>query len=414
MFNNIEIEKNLFDLSSEEDDSEDEHTNNLLSCMLMADKRKHRFWISNHLVERKQFGEFHKLIPVLSDEQFKNYFRLSRAQFVEIHELIRFEIIKLNTNYRESVTTEERLGVCLRFLATGDSYKTIGYSFRLGERTVSKIVNEVCSSLWSQLQPTFMKMPDQESWKAYELEFRERWQFPKCVGAIDGKHVVIKAPPNSGSSFFNYKKTFSVVLMAIASANYQLIAVDIGSSGRFSDGGIFADSPIGRRLKTNSFNFPEPSLMENYNEYNFPFVLVGDEAFPLMVNLMRPFPRRSLNKENRVFNYRLSRARRVIENTFGILAARFRIYKRPLECKLESIDSIIKATCVLHNYLGTREGRSPNINEEQLGKSLPENQWLPLAHRGVRATAESFAIRQNFCNYFNSDTGRIPWQDKIM
>ncbi|XP_050311517.1 uncharacterized protein LOC126747069 [Anthonomus grandis grandis] len=242
------IEKNLFDLSSEEDDSEDEHTNNLLSCMLMADKRKHIFWISNHLVERKQFGEFHKLIPVLSDEQFKNYFRLSRAQFVEIHELIRFEIIKLNTNYRESVTTEERLGVCLRFLATGDSYKTIGYSFRLGERTVSKIVNEVCSSLWSQLQPTFMKMPDQESWKAYELEFRERWQFPKCVGAIDGKHVVIKAPPNSGSSFFNYKKTFSVVLMAIASANYQLIAVDIGSSGRFSDGGIFADSPIGRSV----------------------------------------------------------------------------------------------------------------------------------------------------------------------
>nr|XP_023016277.1 protein ANTAGONIST OF LIKE HETEROCHROMATIN PROTEIN 1-like [Leptinotarsa decemlineata] len=301
-----------------------------------------------------------------------------------------------------------------RFLATGDSYRTIGYSFCLGERTVSKIVHEVCSSLWSQLQPTFLKMPDEKSWNVYELEFRERWQFPKCVGAIDGKHVIIKAPPNSGSSYFNYKKTFSVVLMAIASANYQLIAVDIGSAGRFSDGGIFANSPIGRRLKTNSFHLPESSPMENYNDINFPFVIVGDEAFPLMVNLMRPFPRRSLNKENRVFNYRLSRARRVIENTFGILAARFRIYKRPLECKLESIDSIIKATCILHNYLGTREGRCPNINEELLEKGNSNNQWLPLAHRGSRATTESFVIRQNFCNYFNSNIGRIPWRDKIV
>ncbi|KAJ8931101.1 hypothetical protein NQ314_016037 [Rhamnusium bicolor] len=160
------------------------------------------------------------------------------------------------------------------------------FSYR-GERTVSKIVDEVCLSLWNHLQPIFLKMPDEQSWKTYENEFGARWQFPKCVGVIDGKHVIIKSPSNSGTSYFSYKKIFSVVLLAIASANSDLITIDVGSSSRFSDGGIFSDSPIGRKLKMNSFHLPKPSKMENYTDGKFPYVVVS-----LMKNLMWPFPRR--------------------------------------------------------------------------------------------------------------------------
>lgn len=139
------------------------------------------------------------------------------------------------------------------------------------------------------------------------------------MGALDDKHVYIKAPSKSGSSFFNYKKRFSVVLMCLADARRKIIMVDVGSMGRFSDAGIFEDSIFGKRLKEKTLNLPPPVPLYDGGE-PMPFVFVGDKAFPLMENFMRPYPRSDLNSEKRAFNYRLSRARRIVEATFGVLA----------------------------------------------------------------------------------------------
>lgn len=162
-----------------------------------------------------------------------------------------------------------------RYLASGDSYKSIGYSYRMSDRTVSNIVNEVSIAIWNTMQTLYLPQPTMEMWKLIAKDFEQIWQFPHCVGALDGKHILIKKPPNSGSSFYNYKHTFSVVLMALVDAHYKFISVDIGSMGRHSDSNIFSSGALARKMNKQTLQLPQPALLPDYNQ-TLPFVF--DEA----------------------------------------------------------------------------------------------------------------------------------------
>lgn len=87
--------------------------------------------------------------------------------------------------------------------------------FTLGRSTVSNIVKETCEVIWTILQP--QKMPEQNSqqWIDISNKYYQKAQFTNCVGAVDGKHIRCVNPKNTGSIFFNYKKYFSTVLMAV-------------------------------------------------------------------------------------------------------------------------------------------------------------------------------------------------------
>ncbi|XP_046839403.1 protein ALP1-like [Xenia sp. Carnegie-2017] len=162
-----------------------------------------------------------------------------------------------------------------------------------------------------------MKAPSgPEEWKEIAKGF-ERWNAPNCIGSIDGKHVSIQKPKHSGSEFHNYEQRESIVLLAVCDANYKFTLVDIGQAGSQSDGGTFEASEFGKAFLLGQINLPTPVCLPNDTGKPMPFVLVGDEAFPLKPNLLRPYPgKQRVCNAKRIFNYRLSRARRVIENSF--------------------------------------------------------------------------------------------------
>lgn len=135
--------------------------------------------------------------------------------------------------------------IFFRYLPTGDSFQTIAFSFRMGHSTVHLIVHDVCKSIIKQLFAQCIPTPDKKQWKEIANRFSSLWNFPNCNGALDGKHVQITAPANCGANYFNYKKTFSVVLLELVDADYRFIAMDIGSYGKNSDGGIFSNSKLG-------------------------------------------------------------------------------------------------------------------------------------------------------------------------
>lgn len=81
------------------------------------------------------------------------------------------------------------------------------------------------------------------------------------------------------------------------------------------------------------------------------FVFAAYDAFVLSEHIMKPFPMRNLTRHQRIFNYKLSQARRVVENAFGILANLFRIFLTTINLALYKIDSLVLCCYVLHNYL---------------------------------------------------------------
>lgn len=189
----------------------------------------------------------------------------------------------------------------------------------------------------------------------------------------------VKCPANAGSEYFNYKGTHSIVLMAICDANYRFIYTDIGSSGRNSDGGVFAGCSFSQKLESQELNLP-PARPLLGRQYPLPFFFLGDDAFPLKENILKPFSSRNQDIDERIYNYRLSRARRVIENSFGILSARFRVLRTNIEINAKKTIFVVAAACALHNFILTRNSRElyapPNFvdRETENGEIVP-GEW---------------------------------------
>lgn len=242
--------------------------------------------------------------------------------------------------------------------------------------------------------------------------YETRWNFPNCAGAIDGKHIEIVRPANSGSEFFNYKGTYSIILFAMVDDDYNFTFVDIGANGRASDSAVFRDSKLNEGLENESIGLPKKA------------VIVGDDAFPLRLNLLKPYSRRLLNKEELVFNYRLSRARRVSENTFGILVWRFGIFLRAINQTPNRVDKVVWAACTIHNWLrqtsasiylppksiDTEDTATRDVIPGQWRGQVKEFAVVNLkSSNNYRFDAEN--VRKQYAEYFVEE-GALPWQLK--
>ncbi|KAJ8910739.1 hypothetical protein NQ315_010990 [Exocentrus adspersus] len=98
---------------------------------------------------------------------------------------------------------------------------------------------EVCAKIWKILKDECIPKPSKEYWLKISKEFTKRAHFPHCIGAVDGKHVRVFKFRGSGSMNLNYKNYFSIVLMAIAHADYRFVYVDIGAYGKDCDSSVF-------------------------------------------------------------------------------------------------------------------------------------------------------------------------------
>lgn len=230
------------------------------------------------------------------------------------------------------------------------------------------------------------------------------------------------------------KKFFSIVLLATCDARYRFTHIDLGAYGNQSDGGekqlktlfnminnktllnlgIFQLSKFGKRLLTKNLPIPPPTNLPN-TQLKIPHFFVGDAAFPLGINIMRPYPGALLPNDKEIFNKRLSRARRTIENAFGILVSRWRVLLTTLHLFPENAEKVVLSCVTLHNFIMLNDTSSYTPNNyvdwedsngefqnglwrNDIGSNIPSiSPSSNLHHYGGRSSLE---IRNSLCSFF--------------
>lgn len=215
-------------------------------------------------------------------------------------------------------------------------------------------------------------------------------------------------------------------MLAVADHQYRFIYMDVGAEGKASDGGVWARTQLQADMNDagNPLNIPPPQPIGN-GEQNIPMYLVGDDAFPLRHNLMKPFPQLNMSLRQRVFNYRLSRCRRVIENAFGILTTKFRLFRQELTMHPKNSEVVIGAAVVIHNLLRERCGKSyiPTglVDLEDVDHQVVPGRWRQegsldrmnaLPPRNTTFHAKE--IRNLLAEHFVRPDGEVPWQYSML
>lgn len=390
-------------------------------------RRRKTVWVRSWLVMRGVHGQYDSLMRELSDDDlagFRNFTRMDPALFNELMARLGPRLTKKDTWYRKALHPGLKLAFTLRHLATGDSYHSLMYGFRVAHNTISLAVKDVCRAIEAEYARELIPVPTTAAeWRAIAEEFRTRWQFPHAVGALDGKHVAIRCPRNGGSLYFNYKGFHSIVLLALVDADYKFLWVDVGSNGSASDAQIFNQGELKDCVEDGTIGFPPDEPLPN-DDRPLPYFIIADDAFPLRSWLMKPYSRRNMALEDRIFNYRLSRARRVVENAFGILGMRFAFLVTTLRQEPETVVQMVLAAICLHNLMRTRYPGMQNRAFDQYdanqhvvpgawryGRQMPEMDNLG---RGNRISAMAKAQRQYLTQYYNSPAGAVPWQDAMV
>ena len=170
-------------------------------------KRKHRMWVRD-LLKTRSDGSNYNLVKemVMGDrEMYFRYVRMTPGRMEHLFNLVAPHMTKLSTNYRQPIPPQQRLSLTLRHLATEESHISLSLQYRIGRQTASKIIPETCKAI-DVLIPTYVNTPtSSDEWLALSKQFEVKWNLPHVIGAIDGKHIRMRSPDNTGSLYYNYK-----------------------------------------------------------------------------------------------------------------------------------------------------------------------------------------------------------------
>ncbi|XP_018368346.1 PREDICTED: putative nuclease HARBI1 [Trachymyrmex cornetzi] len=340
MVTSLILDKNFESDSSQSSESEHENEDETLRdmqtlyCTLMGSKARGKMIATEKITDYVD-----RVIPNYSDIAFKEYFRMFPATFEMILSLIGPALNKTNTiTRRKPISAEKQLYITLWFMATPDSYRSVCVKFGVGKITAFRAVRRVTYALHC-MAPRFIQWPDKAVATNISDQFLEASGFPNVIGAIDGTHIKIRAPPTDSVSYINRKGFPSINLQVVCNSRGLFTHCYAGQVGSVHDARVFKNSPVAHFLERPEVYFPNNSH------------IIGDAAYPIHPHVMVPFRDNGhLTNQQKNFNYCLSSTRMAVERAIGQLKISFRIL---LDClpltDVKKIPEFIIACSVLHN-----------------------------------------------------------------
>ncbi|KAG0436626.1 hypothetical protein HPB47_017856, partial [Ixodes persulcatus] len=340
---------------------------------------------------------------------FARFYRITPPTFDELHDMVKEDLTR-QFFIREPLPSEERLAIALSYLSSGQQIKDVALLYRVGLETARQAVHVTCRALWERLHQPFMKtfhnhIPPPPTFVEVFLEFTSV-VLPKLN--VQLRHIMC---------VFN-KCRPKIYRYNTAPAKH------IGRSSFLRGGPSLLASEIGQGLDQGTLNLPKLGVLPGCQKPRLaPYAFVGDEAFQLRTDFLRPYPAKGLADERRAYNYRLSRAR-CAENAFGIMSARWRILLRTINLLLENVDYVVKSCCVLHNFLLVRKehpaayaDQDDNMGNPTAGgwcREIPDSArelLFPLeATRARNFGDDADFARKMYMYYFCSPAGEVSWQ----
>ena len=273
--------------------------------------------------------------------------RMSKDTFDFLCHQLQPHIEKQCTILRAPISVPERVAVTIWRLATNIEYRTLSELFGIGRSTVGEIVNETCDAICKHLLPQYVRIPQGDSLREIIEGFCTHWGFPQTVGAIDGTHIPILRPQESASDYYNRKGYYSIIMQALVDHRGLFMDIYSGWPGKVHDARVFVNSALYRKAINNKLL---PDWSENLCGVEVPLIILGDPAYPALPWLMKPYVENAqTSPEAKYFNYRQSRARMVVENSFGRLKGRWRCLLKRMDCQLQNVNKIVGSCVVLHN-----------------------------------------------------------------
>ncbi|XP_058837693.1 uncharacterized protein LOC131693671 [Topomyia yanbarensis] len=335
--------------------------NDLYSSAIRDLRRRRRMYIENiRDIKKRQF----LLLEAAENVTVDRIWTLKRTQYfwekdcqVNGDEFLSRISECMDTMLRKAIPLEKRVAVALYTLGSSSEFRSIANLFGIGKSTVCVILLEFCREIWEILAPLYLsKLPLERDTIEDCVAGFLNLGFPQCLGAIDGCHIEIHHRATEAVDYYNYKGWYSTVLMALVDYRYRFLYINVGSPGRCNDSQVYESSLLKKHLTENPLM---DELSKNICGVNVPVLIIGDSAFRFSKNLMKPYPFNVAGDElQKTYNFVQASTRRVVENAFGHIKARFRRIGKGIDNTIENSSLIIKACCVLHNFL--------NVNDDHL------------------------------------------------
>ena len=334
-------------------------------------------------------------ILLWDDKRWKSNFRVNKATFQYFCNELRGRLQRTNV-VREAISVEKRIAITLWRLGTNQDYRSVAHLFGVGTSSVCVIVHEVCKAIVDCLLDKYISIPRGERAMEVIRGFEEVWGFPQCFGAIDGSHIPILAPHGSATEYYNRKGQHSIVLQALVDHNYLFMNTYVGWPGSVHDARVLSNSEVFAKGESGTL---APSSVKQICGVHVPVVILGDPAYPLLTWLMKPYTGTGLSQEQRRFNYRLSRARIVVECAFGRLKGRWRSLLKRSDVRVDFMSTVVTSCCILHNVC---EVHKDGFDEEWLDEVVISESINATGANPAQHSSTAVAIRNALCTYFRT------------